>query len=191
MKKINLLLYALTYVLFMGSCSDSPETKGDLEDDLTPNLSSSTLVVKAGMAPTGTKSANVTAGESADHVVFTGDDILWFNETTDEIRFKENFYQLESIVDFFHTGIEFFLYDEFLFTTLVCVSDINSQVFNVPVFYYSQIENKFFIKDGYPVISVLKNDKTIQQTRDENMQAIAEEWDKFIQYLKDAGKYKK
>ena len=57
-------------------------------------------------------------------------------------------------------------------------------------FYYSIIENKFFINDGYPDIAVLGSLTEIQKIRDENMQAIANEWDKFIGYMKKVNKYK-
>ena len=52
------------------------------------------------------------------------------------------------------------------------------------------IENKFFINDGYPDIAVLGSLTEIQKIRDENMQAIANEWDKFIGYMKKVNKYK-
>ena len=105
-----------------------------------------------------------------------------------EIRFKDNYYQQNSIS--LYANIKFYLDDKYLFSTLTRVSDVNSQIFNSPVFYYSIIENKFFINDGYPDIAVLGSLTEIQKIRDENMQAIANEWDKFIGYMKKVNKYK-
>ena len=80
--------------------------------------------------------------------------------------------------------------DDFLFSTIK-VTDINSQIYNSPVLYYNMTENKFYINDGYPEISVLKPQDKIQKARDKNMQAIANEWGKFIRYMKKVNKYKK
>ena len=156
----------------MSSCSNDPSNP-------FPEEGYSKLIIKA-----ETKSAN----EPTEKIIFTGDDILWFNGTTKEIRFKDNYYQQNSIS--LYANIKFYLDDKYLFSTLTRVSDVNSQIFNSPVFYYSIIENKFFINDGYPDIAVLGSLTEIQKIRDENMQAIANEWDKFIGYMKKVNKYK-
>ena len=147
----------------MSSCSNDPSNP-------SPEEGYSKLIIKA-----ETKSAN----EPTEEIIFTGDDIL---------RFKDNYYQQNSIS--LYANIKFYLDDKYLFSTLTRVSDVNSQIFNSPVFYYSIIENKFFINDGYPDIAVLGSLTEIQKIRDENMQAIANEWDKFIGYMKKVNKYK-
>ena len=48
----------------------------------------------------------------------------------------------------------------------------------------------FFIQDGYPDISVLHNYPEEQNLRNENMKEIEEEWGKFINQLKQEGRYK-
>ena len=172
MKRFYLFLSILFLTIFMSSCSNDASNP-------SPEEGYSKLIIKA-----ETKSAN----EPTEEIIFTGDDILWFNGTTKEIRFKDNYYQQNSIS--LYANIKFYLDDEYLFSTLTRVSDVNSQIFNSPVFYYSIIENKFFINDGYPDIAVLGSLTEIQKIRDENMQVIANEWDKFIGYMKKVNKYK-
>lgn len=171
MKSISLFLSILPSVVFMNSCSNT---------DLNPayNDGYSQLIVKI-----ETKSNS----GSEEQVVFTGDDLLWFNGTTKEIRFKDNYFQQKNIS--LYADVKFYLDNEYLFSTFR-LSDFNSNIHNSPVFYYSTIENKFYINDGYPEIAVLRPQDKIQKERDENMQAIADGWGKFIQHLKKINKYK-
>ncbi|GHT26635.1 hypothetical protein AGMMS4957_22090 [Bacteroidia bacterium] len=51
--------------------------------------------------------------------------------------------------------------------------------------------DSFYLSDGYPLVldgdwSSLSND--VRRERDENAQKRAAEWDKFVKYIKDAGK---
>ena len=146
MKRFYLFLSILFLTIFMSSCSNDPSNP-------SPEEGYSKLIIKA-----ETKSAN----EPTEEIIFTGDDILWFNGTTKEIRFKDNYYQQNSIS--LYANIKFYLDDKYLFSTLTRVSDVNSQV--------------------------LGSLTEIQKIRDENMQAIANEWDKFIGYMKKVNKYK-
>ena len=177
MKGVSLILSVLLFTVFMSSCAND-------EQNPSPEDSYSTLMVKADTKSAGMKSIS----ESVEQIILTGNDILWFNETTNEIRFKDNYYLQKSIS--FYTDIKFYLDDDFLFSTIK-VTDINFQIYNSPVLYYNMTENKFYINDGYPEISVLKPQDKIQKARDKNMQAIANEWGKFIRYMKKVNKYKK
>lgn len=175
MKRFYLFLSVLFIAIGMCRCTND-------ELNLSSEEEYSKLAVKTAIKANDTKSVD----EPAETVLFTGNDILWFNEATNEIRFKENYYQYKHIP--FDTDIKFYLENEYLFS-LIKVSDINSQIYNSPVLQYNITKNKFYINDGYPVITVLKPQKEIQEERDRNMQAIANEWDKFIRYLKKANKY--
>jgi hypothetical protein len=88
---------------------------------------------------------------------------------------------------------------EYLFSSMIYVTGLSSQVFNSLVFYYNITENKYFLHDGYPVIdggitlvemyagvSVIVNEM-YQQIRDENMQKIESEWNTFIAQMKKDG----
>ena len=81
MKRFYLFLSILFLTIFMSSCSNDPSNP-------SPEEGYSKLIIKA-----ETKSAN----EPTEKIIFTGDDILWFNGTTKEIRFKDNYYQQNSI----------------------------------------------------------------------------------------------
>lgn len=173
MKKITLFSVILFCALWAAGCANN---------DLTDNgsgIPASNLVAKAEI---------IREGESVSEVLFTGDDILWFNGKTKEIRLKNNYYYNQAH-SFYYDRLTFFL-DEVSMFSLLRVLDINSQIFNVPVFYYTCIENKFYITDGYPNISVLGYNKGTQLERDENMQAIADEWGKFIDFMKKTKKYR-
>jgi len=129
--------------------------------------------------------------------------ILWFNETTKELRFKDNYSMKNAITDFRY--MLFFLSGEYLFSSVIYVSSINSQIINSLVLFYNGIENKFFLLDGYPVdVSVigeftyesqpglfLSGDAaSAQALREENKLKIASEWEKFINKLKQENKLK-
>jgi hypothetical protein len=62
------------------------------------------------------------------------------------------------------------------------------------VLYQNLIENKYYLTDGYPPIEAYQNEPVkqaeIQAERDENMQKIAPEWNKFIEQMKKEGRYK-
>ena len=139
------------------------------------------------------------------NIVFTGNDILWFNETTKEIRFNDNFSMKDVFSGF--RSLKFYMDGKYLFSSMIYVNSTSSQVFNSLVFYYNMMENKYFLLDGYPDINngdvlidrwlstgsnslVPATNELIQQIRDENRQQIESEWEKFISQLKKEGRYK-
>jgi hypothetical protein len=151
---------------------------------------SSHLIFKSSQEPALTRTGGINLEEAGGggQNVFTGDDILWFNTSTRELRFKNNISQKEIIAALLSRSIMFYIDDEYLFTTMTCVSDLNSQTCDSPVFYYSQIENRFYLKDGYPDIAFLQNSAAHQSLRNENTEKIRYEWDKFINQLRIEGK---
>jgi hypothetical protein len=175
----KILLHALMLSIALTGCR-----KTEMEDAGT----SSELIFKAFQPEIITG-----AGDEAnvEQVIFTGDDILWFNVSTKEIRFKNN-YSGKTVLEAVNTNsIRFYINDEYLFSSMLCVSSLSSQTFNSPVFYYNIIENKFFLTDGYPEASVLPDMQKAQAERDDNMRKIANEWSRFLDRLKLEGKYQK
>jgi len=90
--------------------------------------------------------------------------------------------------------IFFYIGDEFLFSSMVCVNSSDSENFDSLVLYYNAAENKYYLLDGYPPESELKKDMnrptaTIPDLREENRNKIAAEWTKFVNQLKKDGKY--
>jgi hypothetical protein len=158
------------------------------ESEDIPLQNGSSIIVRASNA----EERVATRSEASDPVVFTGDDIVWFNETTKELCFKNNFSNspINNSGLYATRAIKFYIDDEYLFSSMVYVSDFSSQTFNSLVFYYSITENKFYLMDGYPAVSVLSNPEEAQKIRDENMQKIADEWNKFIEQMKKEDRYK-
>lgn len=177
MKKMILLHTVVFCMAFVTGCSKTDEQLSD-----TP----SRLIFKASQQEVVTKSGSDT---NVEQVIFTGDDIQWFNASTKEIRFKNNISQKVIIEGVISRSIRFYIDEEYLFSSMIYVSDLNSQIYDSFVFYYSQIENRFYLKDGYPDVSVLQNSAEHQDKRNENMAKIKAEWDKFINQLKLEGKY--
>jgi hypothetical protein len=146
----------------------------------------SKIIVRASSADVIGRSASNS--DALEPIVFTGNDIEWYDEKTKEILFKNN-YSITPMTSSC-SAISFYIGDEYLFSSMF-VSSVNSQIFNSPVLYYNITENKYFLTDGYPGASVLQDPQKAQALRDENMRIIASEWNKFIDRLKIEGKYKK
>ncbi|MDR1436732.1 MAG: hypothetical protein LBI65_01305 [Candidatus Symbiothrix sp.] len=159
-------------IVWMSGCT--PPDNGEIQPDVKDTKSRILF-----------KSAN---GTDADTVAFTGDDILWFNETTMEIRFKENIAQRNKINAIPSKILKVCLKDDFLFA-LNFVSEIDPRIYDTLVLYYILFENRFFLKDGYPDVSVLKYPEKSQALRDENKRKIADKWNIFIEQLKKEEKY--
>jgi len=200
MKKTVLLFVAVLGFLLNGCAKEN-----DVSSDNTPSLASvgpPAIIVRASNDEISTGSS--TRSDEMGTVVFTGNDILWFNETTKEIRFNDNFSMKDVFSGF--RSLKFYMDGKYLFSSMIYVNSTSSQVFNSLVFYYNIMENKYFLLDGYPAInngdvliggwlnmngsSVPATNELIQQIRDENRQQIESDWNKFINQLKKEGKYK-
>lgn len=183
----NVILLFTTFVCFLlNGCNTGLGTVDDTVATVESNPSTSQIIVRAS---TGEITAsNSTRSDTLGEIVFTGNAILWFNETTKELRFKDNM-SIKPVVS--NTmAISFYIGNEYLFTSMIYASSLSSQIFNSLVFYYNIIENKFFLTDGYPDVSVLSDPQKNQEERDENRENIASEWSKFIAQLKKEGRYK-
>jgi len=132
------------------------------------------------------------ATKIVEAIIFTGDQMLWFNETTKEIRFKDNSAMKAAFTNV--QVIKFYLADEFLFSAFVRVNSPSSEIINSLVFYYNPTENKYYLLDGYPPDNLSQNQPVPPDTsgaREQNMNQIATGWDKFINQLKKDKKHTK
>jgi len=177
MTNFLLLITTLTCILLTGCRTESEVVQELTESRINARASSVDIITRS-------VQNNGVTGE----IVFTGNDILWFNETTKEIRFKDN--SLYKSAAFSYPSIEFYIDDEYLFSSMTYVNSLSSQTFNRLVFYYDILGNKYYLADGYPEVSVLLDPQEAQVLRDENMQKISSEWNKFIIQLKTEGRYK-
>ena len=197
-KTISIFVPVMCFLLSGCMKENMPEEVGP--DKESPSFSLSGLpeiIVTASNVETAT-SQNMRNADD-DPVVFTGRDILWFNETTKELRFHDNYAKKDVFTGF--RFVNFYINYTFLFSSVINVNSTSSQVINSPVFYYNIMENKYYILDGYPAINEGNNwpdrngtlssgNEIIQQIRDENMQEIESEWNIFIALLKENGKLK-
>jgi len=119
--------------------------------------------------------------DSETPVIFTGDDILWFNDKTREIKFK----QIEPIKEIgLYKQLLFELDGKVLFTTLTMVQPINSQIYTDLVLYVELIEGKYryYLNDGYPVWAAEMDEAKA------NAAMRADSWKSFIVQLEKEGK---
>jgi hypothetical protein len=191
MKKVILL--ATAFICFLtGGCSTLDSNIEEAPND----ADGSGIIVRATSVEMAAN--NTFESDELGQVVFTGNDILWFNEITKELRFKDNYSYRLKILN--NLAISFFIEDEYLFSSMVYMSSRGEQLINSLVLYYNQVENKYFLLDGYPDLSVfpeyqaptgLNGDVNSKQyakdLRNENAQTIASGWDKFINQLKKEG----
>ena len=175
--KNGLLLFVTLVLLLSNGCHPG---SGEI-----PEQTSSAIVVRTLNEDVLTRST--ASNDALGQIVFTGEDILWFNETTKELRFTNNLTNRPSVLS--NIAVSFFIDDEYLFSSMIFARSINSQIFNSLVFFYDDIANRFFLIDGYPDVSVLSNPQESQELRNENMQKIASEWSRFINQLKKEGRY--
>ena len=203
MKKVFLLVASLICFLSNG-CS---KLVTEIADEPPLSTSGSSIFVRSTSAETATN--NTFDSNNVGQPVFSGNDILWFNEITRELRFKDNFALRQTILK--NDAISFFIKDEYLFSSLVYVSSKGEQLINSMVLYYNQVENKYFLLDGYPEhyiehymldkveytgskdIDITDRDdirdlpQYIKDLRAENALKIESEWERFINQLKKEG----
>lgn len=165
MKKLCYFISFLFLLLTFAGC----------ENDGTLNENSEIVVVGLGH-----KVYNLPLG---NEILFTGNDIKWFNRDTREIRFydhsvfKEKLEQYEKIL--------VILADTELFTA-TNVSDVMasvSTVYNDLVLYYDIAEDKYYLNDSYPANINVEQVRLNTEIREEN-------WGLFLYQLGIEGRLK-
>jgi hypothetical protein len=114
-------------------------------------------------------------------VVFTGDDISWFNPNTREIKFTKSFNPDELAI---FQKLHFFLGEKQLFTVSTYVKPLHSFASNDLVLYI-EADGKCYLHDCYP-LSIMETDPTVEENKEKR--AIA--WDQFVDQLKKERKTK-
>jgi hypothetical protein len=176
MKNSVLVLAVTVFALLSGCRPEAEEETTNQTSQLVARASNEEIVLR-----------NSNGSNDSEPVIFTGNDILWFNESTKEIRFRDNMLNSNNIRNW--RSIKFYIDDEYLFSSMIFVSDLSSSIYNSLVFYYSILENRFYLADGYPVnVSVLPKPQEAQALRDENTRKIAGEWNKFVEQMKKENK---
>ena len=124
------------------------------------------------------------------NVLFTEDDIEWFDINTRELCFRNMKEPLSEKLRLL-SGIEFCLGDQILFAGSIFVGLICSQVFDDLVLCCGKIDDEviddshYYLYDCYP--SQFINDERVQANRAKR----AEQWETFTNYLESKGKLKK
>ena len=124
----------------------------------------------------------------AQNMLFTEDDIEWFNVTTREIIFKDMDEPLYKRMQPFHE-IEFHLGDNALFVVSSLVGDWDSRTFTNLVLHYEVItdpnQGHYYLQDCYPL--QFADTDEVKANREKN----AAQWETFTKYLGSQGKLKK
>lgn len=140
------------------SCGDT-ETSGD---ELTSKITA----------------VNITssADESESGILFTGDDIAWFNAKSREIKFTAEKLSLPM-----YSKIDIKLEDETLFTIAAYIDYSVSRAYDDLVLLYDGGTSKYYLYDNYP-------DYWSPETTEINRQNRKENWNKFLRQLRKENK---
>lgn len=161
MRKAYVYLSFVMLLLVAGGCESDSRLDGQ----------SNIYVVGLGKAYSG-----IGTGEDA---LFSGNDILWFNERTEEIRFREGFW--DKGLSMYET-ILFKLADMELFTAKV-VSGTVDAVFEDLVLFHDLVTDKYYLRNGYP-------DGTDTEVTRLNVEIRAENWALFLIQMRREGRIK-
>ena len=155
----------------------------EFEKPFTTCPSEKATLYACGINESGTRSI----GDALD-VLFTEDDIEWFNVTTREIKFKDMDEPLYKRLQPFHE-IEFHLGDNALFVVSSFVGDWDSRTFTDLVLHYDVISDSkqghYYLQDCYP-LQFINTDEVKA-----NIKKRAGQWELFIYYLESKGKLRK
>lgn len=163
MKKIlNIILLAVLTIL--SSCSSDTETTIGAQ---SPQLF-------------GVYQVNTGNGAlDKDVIVFTDLDIVSFNPTTREIKFKESA-QINNIPIYSEIVIK--SYAETLFTITAYINPVVSIAYDDLVLFHD-VNGKYYLNDNYP-------DYWNPEETKKNADKRSEGWNKFLEILKDQGRIK-
>jgi len=144
----------------------------DFIKDIFPNTRSN-LIFKASVSNTTNQS---------DTILFSGGDIKWFNGSTGEIRFVDSMTIIQ--IRKYH-WIKCYLDSDSLFKATVTIPTM-SAIVNDLVLDLNLKDGHFYFKDGYP--SYIDNLGT-NAIRIQNKEKRAAAWSRFIDQLKQEGRY--
>lgn len=117
--------------------------------------------------------------ESSDRILFTGDDIAWFDLKTKELRFKNDLLRKKKTA---HTKILFKIAGKDLFLADWVTGPVSGQYEDL-VLYYDSEKQKFYLYESYP-------EKLDTQAVRLNTEIRSENWGAFIYQLGREGRLK-
>ena len=178
-KSIWMMAIAIASMTMTACSSDDNETVKPLTTDPVENP---TLYVS------GISQSETRSGTEAPNVLFTENDIEWFDINTREIKFKDMDEPLYKRLQPFHE-IEFHLGDNALFVVSSFVGDWDSRIFTNLVLHYDVItdpnQGHYYLQDCYPL--QFADTDEVKANREKN----AAQWETFTKYLESKGKLKK
>lgn len=119
---------------------------------------------------------------NSSDIVFTGNDIQWFDQNTREIKFKKN---IDCSVFQTYQKIHFNLDGKFLFTAQTYASQHHSFVIKDLVLFIDQFTQKCYLHDCYP-LSIAENDPETKTNKEKRFDA----WNSFLMQLRTEYKIK-
>jgi len=164
----------------MTACSlDSNEP----EKPFTTDPVESSMLYATGVGQSETRSV-----AEAQNVLFTENDIEWFNVTTREIKFKDTEEPLYKRLEPYRE-IKFSLGDNALFVVSSFVSDLHSMIFTDLVLHYDVItdpnQGHYYLQDCYPLQFIDTDEVKANIKKNEG------QWELFTYYLESKGKLRK
>ena len=177
--------FAWMMAIAIASMTMTACSSGDIE---TEKPFTTDPVEKATLYACGINQSGTRSMTDVDNIIFTEDDIEWFNVTTREIKFKDTEEPLYKRLEPYRE-IKFYLGDNVLFVVSSFVSDIHSMIFTDLVLHYDLIsdpnQGHYYLHDCYP--SQFINDERTQA----NIKKNAGQWELFTYYLESKGKLRK
>ena len=177
--------FAWMMAIAIASMTMTACSSGDIE---TEKPFTTDPVEKATLYACGINQSGTRSMTDVDNIIFTEDDIEWFNVTTREIKFKDTEEPLYKRLEPYRE-IKFYLGDNALFVVSSFVSDIHSMTFTDLVLHYDLIsdpnQGHYYLHDCYPPQFI--NDERTQA----NIKKNAGQWELFTYYLESKGKLRK
>lgn len=167
-----LSVIAISITLVLCGCNDEDALEYKAQSRIVVYSTPIDSKIKAG--------ENITA-DKENTLIFTGEDILWFNESTEEIKFRDS-----SAMKRFRENwasihyATFCLENEVLFTVLITKAEMSYTHDDLTLIDWGGY--KYYLSDGYP-------NSEYGNTLKKERRAAA--WEKFVDQLKSEGRYKK
>ena len=186
MKHYRLLVWMMEIALASMTTTACSLDGNEPEKPFVTYPTSETTLYACGISQTGTRSAS-----DLDNVLFTENDIEWFDVSTRELHFRDTMEPLCEKIPLL-ASIDFYLGGEYLFSGGVTyVGLICSQVFHDLVLCCGKLDGEvvddghFYLYDCYPLQFI--DTDAVKANREKN----ATKWKTFIKYLESKGKLKK
>ena len=195
---INTTAFAIAMAIegsALNSCSlpDNNNDETDAPFTTCPTVERPSLVCNGfNVMPTANvDGSGVATSEDDDNVIFTENDICYFDVNTRELKFfgeMDSLYKKIGVL----AGIEFHLGDKALFSgSCTSANLICSQIFDDIVLCYGDIDDDGSVRNGYYLLDCYPSWYSDSDVVKANRAKHAGEWATFIEYLDSKGKLRK